>query len=59
MADVIAPGQRDDAHIISLAAQVLHQLTIIEIAAGDRLQSSINQWTYTQLSLLPIGGPGI
>ncbi len=55
---VRAPGHGDDFHLIPPAPQILDQLAVIEVAAGDGLQAAVNHQAQMQLTFLAVGGPG-
>ena len=42
MGSVITPGQADDLDCIPLSPQIFHQFAIIQIAAAERIQRTID-----------------
>ena len=42
MGGVAAPGQGDDVHFVALRAQILHQFAVVQVAAGERIQRTVN-----------------
>ena len=56
MAIVVGVWLRNNLDLMTLAAQILNQHTVIEITASECLQLVKNHYANTQLMFLSIGG---
>ena len=42
MAGIVAPRQRDDLDVVAVRGQVLHQLAVVQVAAGQRVEAAVD-----------------